>query len=207
MLHSSYVTKTLAFALCLTTAMLTMAQTAMPPAAPHMLIIHIIDGANALNNIQARVAREPIVEVDDENRKPVAGALVLFRLPDSGAGGTFANGSLMLTVTTDAKGQAHGTGLQPNGIQGAFQIMVTATYEGITSNSETINQTNTPDGKPIRAKVNQPPPHVIAKWPFIVGAAVAGAAAGIAIGVTQSGGSSSHSVTITPGAGAVGPPH
>ena len=40
-----------------------------------------------------RTARETIVQVENENRKPVAGAVVVFRLPSQGAGGTFANGA------------------------------------------------------------------------------------------------------------------
>ena len=59
-----------------------------PMPAPQGLQIEILDGDNALNNIQQRTAREPIVQVTDENHKPVAGALVLFAVRENpnGAG-------------------------------------------------------------------------------------------------------------------------
>ena len=58
-------------------------------AAP-MLNIVIVEGDGAINNIKQRTAREPIVQVEDQNHKPVAGAAVIFALPGQGAGGTFA---------------------------------------------------------------------------------------------------------------------
>ena len=82
-------------------------------APPVSLQITILDGEDAMNNIRQRTAREPIVQVEDENHKPVAGAVVIFLLPNDGAGGTFAGGAHTLTVTTDSKGQAVGRGPRP----------------------------------------------------------------------------------------------
>src|SRR5579863_5849082 len=59
--------------------------------APKLSIV-ILEGEGAINNIKQRTAREPIVRVEDENHKPVAGAAVVFTLPSQGAGGTFAGG-------------------------------------------------------------------------------------------------------------------
>ena len=53
-------------------------------AAPMMLHITILDGEDSLNNIRERTAREPIVQVEDENHKPVAGALLLFSIQNGG---------------------------------------------------------------------------------------------------------------------------
>ena len=58
------------------------------PAAPvaeaqnvaPMLNIVIVEGDGAINNIRQRTAREPIVQVEDQNHKPVAGAAVVFAL-------------------------------------------------------------------------------------------------------------------------------
>src|SRR5277367_3384090 len=94
-------------------------------AAPRLNLV-IIEGDGAINNIRQRTAREPIVQVEDENHKPVAGAAVLFLLPDHGSGGTFANGSHSLSVTTNAQGQATAHGIHVNNVQGPFQITVTA---------------------------------------------------------------------------------
>src|ERR1017187_8701062 len=96
--------------------------TAQAPAAG--LQITIIDGAEAMNNIRQRTAREPIVQVEDENHKPVAGAVVIFLLPNDGAGGTFPGGARTLTTTTDDKGQAVARGLRPNHASGRYQILV-----------------------------------------------------------------------------------
>ncbi len=69
------------------------ARAAPQAPAPAKLNIVIVEGEGAINNIRQRTAREPIVQVEDENHRPVAGAAVLFLLPENGPGGTFANGA------------------------------------------------------------------------------------------------------------------
>jgi hypothetical protein len=166
------------------------------------LIINIVEGEGALNNIKQRVNREPIVQVEDENHKPIAGAAVVFFLPTSGPGGAFANGSQTLTVTTDSLGRAAATGIRPNHVTGQMQIRVTASHNGLSA-SATITQmnvvgANVGGGLSTTAKV------------LIVVAVAAGAAAG-AIIATRGGGSSSTSttsaITITAGTPSVGAPH
>lgn len=103
--------------------------------------IVIVEGEGAINNVRQRVAREPIVQVEDENRKPVAGAAVTFLLPNQGAGATFANGSQSLTITTDAQGRAVARGLRPNNVNGRYDIRVNASHHGQTD-SATISQSN-----------------------------------------------------------------
>src|ERR1043165_315721 len=77
----------------------------------------IVEGDGAINNIRQRTAREPIVQVEDENHRPVAGAAVVFTLPQTGAGGVFANGSNTLTAITNSQGRAIARGLKPNNVQ------------------------------------------------------------------------------------------
>jgi hypothetical protein len=105
-----------------------------PGAAPKELHIVILEGEDALNNIRQRTAREPIVQVEDENHKPVAGALVLFTIHGSasGAGGSFA-GATSLSVTTGADGQAVAKGFTPNATKGSYTIEVTATLGALTA--------------------------------------------------------------------------
>jgi hypothetical protein len=50
----------------------------------HRLNLVIVEGEGAINNIKLRTSRETIVQVEDENHKPVAGAVVAFLLPDRG---------------------------------------------------------------------------------------------------------------------------
>lgn len=105
------------------------------------LKILVLEGQGAINNIRQRTARDPIVEVQDENNRPVAGAVVTFLLPDRGASGTFANGARSLSVTTDAQGRAVATGLQPNNVEGEYQMRVSASHQGQIA-SATITQSN-----------------------------------------------------------------
>jgi hypothetical protein len=167
------------------------------------LNIVIVEGDGAINNIKQRTAREPIVQVEDQNHKPVAGAAVVFLLPDQGASGVFANGSHTLTVITDAQGRAVARGLRPNNVQGKLQIHVTASHQGQTA-SATISQTNA-----VSAATGAVAGGVSAKLITIL--VIAGAAvAGGVVAATRGGGSSTSTApptTVTAGTGTVGAPH
>src|SRR5690242_19189293 len=164
----------------------------------------IVEGEGAINNIRQRTAREPIVQVEDENHKPIAGAAVVFLLPDQGASGVFANGARTLTVSTDAQGRAVAHGFHPNGVSGKLQMRVTASYQGKSANA-TISQTNMAGA----AAAGAAGAGISAKLIAII--AIAGAAAaGGAIAATRGGGHSTtatQTTTITPGTGTVGAPH
>lgn len=109
--------------------------------APKKLNIVVIEGEGAINNIRQRTAREPIVQVEDENRKPVAGATVTFLLPNNGPGAVLRDGTRSFTAVTDQNGRAVLRGLRPNSTPGQFQIQVNASFQGATG-SATIAQTN-----------------------------------------------------------------
>ncbi len=104
--------------------------------------IAIIDGEGALNNVKGRLAREPIVQVEDENHKRVVGAYVTFDTPSNGPSGLFANGSTHFVTTTDAYGRAVAQGLRPNNLTGKFDIHVHVTYQGQPVGDVTIHQVN-----------------------------------------------------------------
>jgi hypothetical protein len=132
------------FVSILLTLLLGMFQVGVPAGAqtvPAKLNIVIVEGEGAINNVRQRTAREPIVQVEDENHRPVSGAAVLFMLPDSGPSGVFEGGGRILQVKTDSLGRAVAKGLRVNDIQGKFQIQVQASYEGVTANA-TIPQVN-----------------------------------------------------------------
>jgi hypothetical protein len=169
-------------------------------APPVSLQITILDGEDAMNNIRQRTAREPIVQVEDENHKPVAGAVVIFLLPNDGAGGTFAGGAHTLTVTTDSKGQAVGRGLRPNHAAGRYQIRVQATLQGLTAQA-TINQTN------VLSTGAASSSGAVPKWVTLL---LVGAVAATVASVAARGGSSTTTnvpVAVIPGTGTVGAPH
>jgi len=168
----------------------------------------IVQGDGAINNIRQRTAREPVVQVEDENHKPVAGATVVFLLPTRGAGGTFANGSHTLTVVTDDQGRAVARGLQANRAQGQFQIHVNASYRGQTANT-VIAQTNVAAAGAGAAAAAGISAKLIV---IIAAAAAAGTVGGLYASHTIGGGGGNTSatipsgLTITPGSGSVGPP-
>src|SRR5258708_3924001 len=112
---------------------------------PTTLRIVIVEGEGAINNVKQRVNREPVVQVEDENRKPIAGAVVVFFVPDQGPSGVFVNGSKTLTVTTDNQGQAAARGIRFNNQSGQMQVRVTASFQGQTA-SAIITQTNAAGG-------------------------------------------------------------
>jgi hypothetical protein len=172
---------------------------------PTGLSITIVEGEGAINNVRQRVNREPIVQVEDQNHKPVAGAVVLFFLPDQGASGTFQDGSRMLMTVTDNQGRAVARGIRPNGQSGPMLIRVTASFQGLTASS-VITQTNAAAATAASGTGLS----TTAKWAIILGIA-AGAAAGGIIAATHGGGSSGSSstpgtITITPGTPIVGGP-
>jgi len=166
---------------------------------PKQLNISILEGEGAINNIRQRTAREAIVQVQDENHKPVAGVAVTFFLADHGASGVFSNGSQSMTVLTDTNGQAAMRGMVPNKMAGKMEIRVSARLGNLNADA-VITQTNAAGaaaagGAAISGKT-------IA---LIVVGAVAAAAVG-AIVATRGGSSTPAVVTITPGTPTVGHP-
>ncbi len=178
-------------------------------AAPAELNIVIVEGEGATNNIRQRTAREPIVQVEDENHKPIAGAAVVFTLPSQGAGGTFAGGAHTLTTVTNSQGQAVARGFHPNGVQGQYQMHVNASFQGQTA-SANISQAN---AAVAGAAGGAAAAGISAKLIAVIVVVGAAAAAGGIVAATRSGGGNSSTtgitpaaITITPGTGAVGPP-
>jgi|SRR5215471_4960495 len=176
-----------------------------PPQVPPMLNLVVIEGDGAINNIRQRTAREPIVEVQDQNHKPVAGAVVTFTLPGRGASGVFANGSQTLTVTADQQGRAIARGLRPNTVKGQVQIHVNASFQGQVAVA-TITQTNAIIG----AVAGTAAAGAISGKLIAVLAVVGAAAAGGTVYATTRGGNSNSTTapptTISPGGGTVAPP-
>jgi len=170
---------------------------AQAPAQPNKLFIQILDGEGALNDIRSRTAREPIVQIEDENHKPIAGAVVLFTTPGSGPSGVFSNGLTTFQTTTGADGRAAAQGLKPNNVTGQFQIQVSATY-GNLSSVAVINQTNTGKGSP-----QSHASHGLSVKVITIVGVIAGGAVATGVLLSQNGG---HSTTITPGTPTVGAP-
>lgn len=162
------------------------------------LVITILDGEGALNDIRQRTAREPIVQVEDENHKPIAGAAVLFTLPGSGPGGAFADGAQTFSTITDSAGRAVAHGLRPNSVSGSYNIHVHVSFNGSTTETN-IHQQNVSGQSSV---ANHAVHAVSLKTVLIVVAAAAVAGTVAAVIVTQPG----NSTSITAGQPVVGPP-
>ena len=162
--------------------------------------IEVLEGDGAINNIRLHRAKEPVVQVLDQDGHPIPNAAVTFLLPSKGASGTFTDGQSSLTVMTDDKGRAVGHGLRPNGSAGQFEIRVTTSFEGQAATAN-IMQTN---AEPAQGGGSSKTILIVA---LIGGAAAAGAA------VALRGKSSSASTpptnpgaVISPGNPSFGPP-
>jgi hypothetical protein len=168
--------------------------------APRLNIV-IVEGQGAINNIKQRVNREPIVQVEDENHKPIAGAAVVFFLPNQGPSGFFANGSKSLTVTTNADGRATASSITRNSLSGQMVIRVTAAFAGQTATAS-ITQTNVSGASTGGLSTT-------AKVLIILGIAGGAAAAGIVVatrGSSSSGTPVTPPITISAGTPTVGAP-
>ena len=187
---------------CLAVALPYFLVAAQMPAqeAIESLRIEIVEGDGAINNVRQRFAREPIVQVEDQNRKPVAGAVVTFVLPNQGASGVFANGSRTFTTLTDSNGRAAARGVRPTN-NGKFEIRVNASKDGKTA-SATIGVTNVLVASAMTGGK-------LAALLLVLGGA---AAAGVAVAVNSGGGNSTTATppapptVLTPGIPTVGGP-
>jgi hypothetical protein len=180
---------------------------------PAGISIVIVEGEGAINNVKERVNRELIVQVEDQNHKPVAGAAVIFFLPNDGPSGTFGNGATSLTTTTNAQGRATARGIQFNNLAGPMQVRISASYAGRTA-SAVINQTNALSGASTAGSGiggGSGGGLSLGTKLIIIGAIVgAGVAAGVIVGTKGSSSSPSTptipTVTISPGTPTVGGP-
>jgi len=164
------------------------------------LKIFVLEGTAVSNFIPDRVSKMVVVEVRDKNDFPVEGASVLFQLPQTGPGGTFANGEHSRTIQTDLRGQA-AVSFELNPDAGRFQIEVTATI-GSRSGKATISQSNSL--MPIDEKKLEKQHRWYTSKKFLIITAVVASGAAVAIILATKGGSSKTStsgptIVITPG--------
>jgi hypothetical protein len=168
------------------------------------LHIAVIAGEGATHNINVTDPKkdrvQPVVQVEDENGKSIAGAAVIFSLPPQGPGGTFINGSQTLTVTTDAQGRAIARGIRVNRLTGNFSIRVTASYQGHTATA-TIAQSTV--ATPIHTSGAFGVP--TKEWVIVAVGALAIVGGVIAV-KTFGPGANSNSLTLTPGTPVIGGP-
>jgi len=183
------------------------------PMAPLPMVrglkVTALAGNKAMNDLERGIMTPFVIQVLDQNDRPVEGAEVVFRFPLNGPGATFRGGNSSQTVRTNGQGQAAALNWTANNEVGAFDVHVTAAY-GNQLGETTVSMTNVTriveDGKGGKKEAKW----YSSKWVKI--AIIAGGAATAAgIILATHGGSSSSSSTpsviITPGSPTVGGPH
>jgi len=167
-------------------------------------------GKGEMNDLQRRVMAPLVIEVLDQDDRPVENAEVTFRFPLNGPGAAFPEGKTSQTVRTNGQGQAAAMNWVSNNQTGNFDVHVTAAY-GNQVGEITVPMSNV---SRIVEDRNRPTVKRVGWWsPTWVKAAIIGGTVALAAGVflaTRGGGSSASSsptVTITPGSPTIGGPH
>jgi len=184
-----------------------------PPMAQLPIVknlkILVLSGNGEMNDLERRVMSPLVVQVLDQNDRPVEGAEVVFRFPVSGPGASFTGGKASQSVRSNGTGEAAAMNWMANNQVGTFEVHVTATY-GNEQGETTVkmqNVTRIVEGATGHGKQSH--------WysPTWVKIALVGVAAGAVAGIvlaTRGGGKSAAStnpITITPGSPTVGAPH
>jgi hypothetical protein len=99
--------------------------------AASLLHIRVLEGQGAIHTAGSRSGRGISVEITDETGRPVDGAAVSFRLPEEGAGGTFAHGMRTEIVMTGPDGRAGFREFVAGRATGPFQVRVTAVRDSV----------------------------------------------------------------------------
>ena len=183
------------------------------PMAPLPVIknlkLLVLAGNGEMNDLERRVMASLVVQVLDQNDRPVEGAEVVFRFPLNGPGAAFTGGKTSQTVRTTGTGEAAAVNWMANGEVGAFEVHVTATY-GNEVGETTVKMSNVTRIVESARKGFKQAHWYSPTWVKIaIIAGVAGAAAGIIL-ATRGGSHSSTSgtvpITVTPGSPTVGHP-
>ncbi len=166
---------------------------AVPVQVNPKLKIVVVEGEGAIHRVGGS-ARAIEIRVEDENGRPVPGAVVGFQVPPTGASGKFG-GESAIDVTSDAMGRATAS-LEPNAVAGEFEILVTvSTAEEsakavIVQRNEAAPPPLSPGAPPVRKKGSS-------KW-IVLLAVAAGAVGG---GIAAAGGGGGGGGAAPPGGG------
>jgi hypothetical protein len=190
--------------------------TPLKPMAPLPVIRNlkmlVLAGNGEMNDLERKVMAPLVVQILDQNDRPVEGAQVIFRFPLNGPGATFTGGQTSQTVRSNGTGEAAAANWMANGQVGTFEVHVNATYGNeigeTTVKMQNVSRIVETQGINKRAKQRH--------WysPTWVKVALVAVAAGAVVGAvlaTRGGGHSSSSsgtvpITVTPGSPTVGQP-
>ena len=162
------------------------------PATIQSLKVVALAGGGEMNDLQRKVMAPLVVQVLDQDSRPVEGAEVTFRFPLNGPSAIFPDQKNAVTVRTNADGQAAAVGWTANGTVGRFQIQVTAS-RGNELGAAVISMTNvTTITEEVKRKGKS---WWSSKWAKI--GVIGGAAAVVTVVILLNRGGSSSTTTIT----------
>ena len=188
----------------------TLAKDASAAGALHIVAL---EGDRAVNSLKRKMTAKVVVEVLDGSNLPVAGALVTFSTPRSGASAVFADDLRTTTAVTDTAGKVAPPNITAVNL-GSFNYEIRAMYREQEATT-TVSQTNVANvASASDAQSSQAVPsggttgasagtHRFPHWALavIIGGAVAAAGVGVAVGSQQSGRTVATSPTATIGTG------
>ena len=178
------------------------------PMAPlpvvQSLKVMVLAGDGELNDLERKIMAPLVVDVLDQNGRPVEGAAVVFRFPLNGPSASFSNGEKTRTVRTNADGQAAAVDWMANGEVGKVQVRVNAS-RGNELGEAVISMSNvnriTEDMKSKKGKHKSV---WSSRWVKIgIAAGAAGAVVGIVLATR---GGSTSTVSASPGTPTIGGP-
>jgi len=161
-------------------------------------------GNGESNDLERRIMAPLVVQVLDQNARPVEGADVVFQFPTSGPGAIFPNQQVSQTFRTNADGQSAAVGWIANNLVGTFRVKVSAS-RGNERGEITFSMTNATrvigEGKRKRKSWWS------SKWSKIgVAAGAAGAITAIILLTRDSKSVSVPVITASPGSPTIGGP-
>jgi len=189
----------------------------LAPATVEGLKVTPLAGKDEVNDIERKLMAPLVVQITDQNDRPVEGAEVIFRFPLQGPSATFPGGRTSQTTRTNSQGQAAAMNWMANSQTGHFDVHVTASYANLVgqttftmSNATKVTRTSATTVGTVTEKEKK-------NWfsPAWVKIAVIAGGAGAIIGIVLATRGGSHStpaptpptVTISPGTPSVGGPH
>ena len=167
-------------------------------------------GKGEMNDLERHIMAPLVLEVLDQNDRPVEGAEVVFRFPINGPGAVFPGGKTSQTARTNGQGQAAAMNWTANNQVGSFDVHVTVNY-GNQVGETTVSMSNVnrivEEGRKTQKNAGWWSPRWVKL--AILGGTVA-LAAGVVLATRGSGTTTAAgqpTITITPGPHTVGGPH
>jgi len=100
----------------------------------------VLEGQNGVHDVRTPATALLVIEVRDENYRPLEGVKVVFQLPRQGPSGSFEGGVQDKQVVTNVQGQASAA-FTPNTQAGRFTVHATAAF-GARTGAISIMQRN-----------------------------------------------------------------